>query len=1648
MAIESGPGPRDVLLGALVALEQLWHAGAVDRVPAVLTHLTGGAAEAVTASVAHDAVANLGYGFSPADLRGLTALCEAVTSVDGDPTLAGLLDDATFDRLWALLDVLDGGPQPWADGAGDAAYQADRRLREARLDVTVAHPAQSRHLLVGVLPHRSGAGPARAAGGAAAESWRTVTSAARAALSTARVPVTQLLDELEFATGPEAVRYALLGCLPPTTVDDPTVTLPAALRMLGDAVGLDRPRVVAAGAWGGTGFVPMAEAEATGRLAAVRADGWNSALLVPVAGGWRLLGLDGDVRSVPDPTLGLEGAARALWGDAWARWVGDRRRELLAQRACYLHDWTRPVQEPVPEVEVSQTSEILSVLRERSIATVVLGGPPSTGKTVIAGQVARRLTAKAGGASGWTVAMVSMGTIRLPEIDELVTLGRHALALAGPRAAHRLLVLDDLLPVGEGDVDRILPEVAEQLDASVLAVLRYETHSLGEWSTDTVAVVTLSTRPESVRQLATRMVGHSPALAGVDESTVRELADRYHHDLRTLTEALRDAANGRSVQQAEAELRRRFGELGDAERDQVATLAARSMLRSETHENHLAGLGRQKLTSFGATRGHGPDQWRIESELHCRQILREYGRIDLPDLHDEKSVDPVWIELAGRALVNALRVADPSGRDVLSLVRGARLASDKVCDGVIGEAKRLGAFTGWLSNVEAPERAALLRLGDSALGDDLLPSLLRQFADTLPDSPRSITPAGLADVLHVLSRRRDLIEDDAFDRCAGWIAEAFAAQLDGAIGPRNRSDLFRIQYRMLRLHHEVTNAVIRERGSEILRGLSPNRVLDYITVRRIDKITRQATVEGGYAPPVDEEPEVQELLDHVPSPASGVALQLAWLTLRMHFGREDNDWRVVIGGHQERILRSMRSSKARELRLALAELYDYNPQFCTKLMNEFEHFESGVQQMLRTDILPTEAADLLNTLLRIHGMTAFHIISDRDGSAHRGIAQILARRVSEARDGKGAGMLLSATQAIDDQYRFEGTPFAQLLADFLRRDWVLDQVAGDHPPSIKFYLVRGIWRAGVDYRAEVMEAAVDTVASEINKCLRPWGPQLALLLGEDRELGAVAMQELRGRVSHQRLLHAMVNAPTPDAQVHFHRLGRVMYPELPHEYLRQFDPENLNQRILASSPDATAQWCQASALTLTLAGLPDAGRTVLDLVDRRMGGVGWGKRLRRTATPGQTASVLRLLGRLDPQRAGEVLADVSLPTPAGGSRRDTSLERQVGFAMFNNQVDAADLMAAVEKVRSGAGRQLLSTVSEQSHRWKVFTTELEHLQDPSSLFIAVRHLARLGMLPGRPYSYWTERVFAHWSRTAHLIAGPRRMADLLRIFLLWGRESWSRTIAAEVSVDRLAGRLRYARRDDLLAVPRLIDALDLADRRDGARQVVEAVGRIGAAELVAVTGLDISYDLPVAVLRHDPRLADELIRASVRELPAELTRSVVLDELRRWTTIGWVGWLARSRGIDVPLPRDRTVTVNLALPYHSAWAVANLPSNVPWVRVAQRESADKLAGREPRTPTELFFALATVAAGGLPLDRVLPAEEDRVDRLLRGVSPPRVSALQSMATRHAGLRELLVAHRDTLCDALLEPEARLSVHSARIRGWFPAAVSVALPDAG
>ncbi|WP_088974880.1 hypothetical protein [Micromonospora coxensis] len=1660
------PGPRELVVGALLALDQIRRGGGdPHRIGAVLGQLDADVVDTLVRSVAHDGAANLGYGFTADDLDAVKWLCDAVTSTDVDPGLAEVLDVPAFDRLCALVEVLDGGPRPWVDGAGDAAYRDDLRRRERRLEVTVARPARNGHLLLGLSPVPTATATTNGEGGPAPDTnapvqrsspgrghgpqqgWQPLTATSRSALSAAAEAVGLLLEELEFATRPAPTRYGVPGCLPPTTIEDATLALPAALWLLGELVGMPRRRVVAAGAWEGGQFVPMDEDEAASRLAALRVDGRHDALLVPAGGGWRLLRVDGGGESLPDDRRDVDGAARVLWGDDWENWAGRCRRALLERRDCYLRDWSRPVREPVPEAPMGQVDEILSVLRNRPVATVVLGGPASSGKTVIAGQVARRLAAPDAPAPRWTVAMMSVNATWLPETDELVALGRHALALAEAGAGPRLLILDDLLPVGEGDVDRILPEVAEQLDASVLAVLRYEPHSLRDWETDTVAVVTAPGGVEASRLFALTLVAQTPELAGVDSATVRSLAERYPNDARALTAALADAAGGRSVQQAEAEFRNLFGRLGDGGRDQVAGMAARSLLRSETHERHLQGLTPQELIALGAERGYRRGHWRFSSYQRCRQVLREYGRDDQPGAHPDQSIDPVLIELGGRELVNALRVADPSQRDVLSLLRGARLGSEAVCDGIIAAAKRVDGFATWMSNVDVAERAALLRLVDGALGDDLLPRLLKQFADTLPDSSRAMTPAGLADVLYVLARRRDLIEDAAFDRCAEWVAEAFAAQLDRAIGPRNRTDLFRIEYRMVRLHHDVTNTVLRERGSEILRGLSRNRVLDYITVRRVDKLIRQATGDGVWAAPVDNEPDVQDLLDSVPPANRGVALQLAWLTLRMHFGREDTDWRAVIRTHEERIRKSMRSSKARELRLALGELYDYNPQFCTMLLNEFRHFDSAVRNLLLVDALPTEAADLLNTVLRIHGMTAFRVITtDRDSTAHKTLAQHLASRVTQARDGKGAGMLLSVTQAIDDQYRFTGASFAHLLAGFLGRQWVLDQVANDPRTSTKYYLIKGVWQAGIDYREEIMEAAVEAVANEINKSLRSWGPQLAVMLGEDRELGEVAMRELSARVSHQRLLHAMRNAPTPDAQVHFHRLGRALYPGIAGEYLRHFDPGNLHSRLLSFSPDATVQWCLATAQTLTLAGLSDAGHQVLDAVEGRMGGVGWGKRLRRSATPGQTASVLRVLERLHPERAKAVLDEVSRPVTDRSGRRNTPLERQVGFAMFNHQLDAADLMAAVERVSPDAGRRLLETVSGHSHRWRVFTTELEHLQDPASLFAAVRHLARVGLLPGRTYSSWTEKVFSRWSKTAHLIAGPRRVADLLRVFLLWGRDDWSRAIAGEISVDRLAGRLGYGRRDDLVAVPRLINAFDLADHGDDAAEVVDAVGRLTPADVVAATGLDVSYDLVTAVDRHDPDLAWDLAEASVRDLPGELARTMVLDEQRRWTTIGWVGWLARARGVELALPRKQTLTVNLTVPHHAAWAMAHLPADVPWVRTGQRQSIDAVSARRPATPTELFFSLAAASAQDVPLDRVLP-DEDQVAELLPQVSFTRIRALQAMSMRHAGLRDLLVAHREAVVRTTTVPEGRLSVHARDVRQWY-ARVPANTPQAG
>lgn len=85
---------------------------------------------------------------------------------------------------------------------------------------------------------------------------------------------------------------------------------------------------------------------------------------------------------------------------------------------------------------------------------------------------------------------------------------RHALGslepLEQPETGCPVVILDGIRPMGEKDVDRVLPAVSAELGVSVLACLGYDLNSFHDWQAANLTVVPSVVRTAALLDLARR----------------------------------------------------------------------------------------------------------------------------------------------------------------------------------------------------------------------------------------------------------------------------------------------------------------------------------------------------------------------------------------------------------------------------------------------------------------------------------------------------------------------------------------------------------------------------------------------------------------------------------------------------------------------------------------------------------------------------------------------------------------------------------------------------------------------------------------------------------------------------------------------------------------------------------------------------------------------------------------------------------------------------------------------------------------------------------------------------------------------------------------------------------------------------------------
>lgn len=1388
----------------------------------------------------------------------------------------------------------------------------------------------------------------------------TAQDAGQEVVKVAETEVRELLSGLE---APFACRFAIdsegLTCI------DPTMTLPIALRLLQENAGMDAEPVVAVGEAEGSGFRPLTDAEVRSRQEALVGDSAHARLLVPSEEGWSVLHGDGKRLDVVDPERSLAGAAEAVWGRRWADWSRQRRENILQRLGWSRVDDFDESRLPVPLTDVTQVDQLAAIFRRRNRATAILGGPRSSGKTATGRLLARRLS------ENWQVITIASDTGRLSNADDLRRVVGAAVELLERSSRPRLVILDNIEPTTELDetsMDDVLPRAAgsssERVPTSLLALLRYDVNAT-EYKSDTLPIVRAVAGRNSAMKFAQELVKGNPELAGA-KRYLTDIVRHNHTDMRRLVHALKRAAPEESDSTSVSDTVPVLGELGDDEAAALAQLAAVSLLGSEVDAGNLWPLTEERLPEVGAEQSRA-GHWRIPGIDACFTVLRQHR---CPS--DQRSFNEVMAELAAPEVVRSL--AQPSASErATAFLRRARIANESACRRLMARSDVDFAFQDWLAAQDATVVAELILSAESVFSAAQL-SRLDEFlfdSDRLQDI-RHNRAGRILTVLRAIYRFRYRCSNESFEHCVVPLREAVEHVLESGGG--NTTDLFRIIDLLSRFHHEEFDRTVALLGGSVLRDLDPTELRDYLTVQRTAVLMRRAARSADvFAADPGAEPSVREILEHKPNPRHGLPLLIAWLGVRLELDHLEDDWSETWRKYGGAMRASVRHSDVNELRLVLNELHKQHQAFCVRMLNELNHacrLSSQLRTLIDRHSLPAESAMLIGTLANRHAKIAFELLYEtkegRPVAVNEQLAETMAELINDTGDNKGAGMLLGNSFIIDDWCGRPAEGFANLLAANLGEEWFIEQVEDDPRMSVVGHLVGKMWLAGPEFRDAVLESVRIRIATETNRSLRPWGPQLALTIAEDHTLGTGFLADLRDGIDDTRFLEGMGEAGTSAGRVFFHRLGRALYRDLPSRFLADFEAGTLDRPVLDSSPTTATECLSEMAATIRAAGVPHPGREMLASLppavnDRLFTNLG------KRSSAEEIASTLRKLNRMSPEFARTVVA--RLTEPPSQSSAHGVIGSRVRQAMLTGSHGAADLMEAVEFITPGKGEELLHEARQRGH-WEVFTRHVQHMQHPTEQWIIAKRLHRAGLRFEWSGNAWMQRVWDARKSYINTVTGPRVLTDTLRMFALW-RKEWAEEAAQFIAVDRLVERIADGTQPDLTAVPRLLDTLERFGAEDGVDRLVDALFAFPLDELTRRLGLHQASRLAQWLLGWDRERAEAMAGAQSRRIEEALHRPVVLDEPTHWIELGWAASVVRRTGMVDSLPlADPVVPCDArAMPVECAWAAAWLPSQ-EWTGAALEAAFSVLDTAELQSPSARAYILAAASMTGRSADLV------------------------------------------------------------------------------
>lgn len=1310
-----------------------------------------------------------------------------------------------------------------------------------------------------------------------------------------------------FAASPEAWSDPPCICWPPEVVfSEEAAALPLALGKLSELTGLSAEGLLSAGHFDGEEFSVPTQAQLLSWRAAARLIGRD--LLVPAMTGWQRFAADDSPPQQVSAPRTLEGAASVIWAEDWTSWTRTAHTAELARLEWHFVEWRdSPAGQPITDRWIGQVGQAERYCLDKASpgSLLVLGGTARSGRSAIVRQLARNLSSRR---RPWLVGVISGPTRELPDRDTALAVATHALGSmksSEGQASRRLLVFEDLQPIGGGNASEVLRYVAEQLRIVVLGVLQYAENSPVEWDTDDTVVITsvVSRRAHKrfVEELAIDPdLDPAPALEALKGSGTPEL--------RMLTKLMNgdhDATSRRSD---------RFEELTNRQREALARAAAISLISVDLDEEELALISDSDRALFGVGPGRSKSTARLSSAQDCFAVLDLYSGSPkaASQVSRVRELSPVIASLLKSELGRLLRAGDPK---VSGWLDGMRLLDSALCRTLLKAAADDQSLQEWSGSVPIMSLVHVTTLVD-LMADQAAQELAEQLIVRTCRGSRHWSPAQLLTLMRACQYLEPLLSSAALDELILWLVDSVDRII--AAGTGRPAERFALLAALDRFNRPEAANVIAARALDVLAGLTVCED-DYQLIQRVDRLQRKVQYRAPSAPwfPIDQENPVQSLLTHKPDPSDGVVVLLEAMNLRLSVDRR-NRFEDLFSDFEIALNQALQFATASELGRALYAIRSPVPQFSTWLLSHWADFPARARALMVRGAAAADSAILLRAVSQINGRAAFKIIDDQPSEQ---LAAVLAKRAADVKDAKGIGQLLSVTRSIEDTYG-RGGGFSTEIAEALGKNTVQALIEDDPRTSVRYHIINGLWDAQASYRADILEAVLSIITLSVRPGHKHWGPELALRLALDPEMGVTILDELRRRITPETMLTGMTSANTAHGRALFHRLGRALHPEIPARFSREWDLIPFAEGLATSSPTAALEVCVEVSRTLADANLPYAGELIVAATG---GAERWAHKLRFGRQHEAFAQAVRNISLLDRVTAGEVL-DRLRSTPSrlniGGHSADALLAR-LRNAMLDGPTVAPLMLRAIHDVRPQLASDLLADVSDDQYAIFVFRGELQQLQDPTARSRSVRSLIRVGVTQSSARSAWIAQALDAWIQGLAHMTGPRPVTATLRMFSTW-ESGLGRASARAVNISRIKDRLRYGALTDIGNAIDLARTLAALDSTDAAKQVLE---QFLDADLAWI-GDHLEVDLlckAVDICRELlPDRVPYLVPALATAVKSLVERSVVFDERTSWLKVGWACRTIRQTGsalLEIGEPR---IPPNIVYAPTVGWAATGI----------------------------------------------------------------------------------------------------------------------------